>query len=182
MEYPDIRQSEWLKKAIPSKYAEKVEAAKSLFNEQRNDEAKKLLNNILDSEPANEEAKLLLGKILVFEDSNKAKQLVENIDGSTDNYEQVESIQTIVELFDKLKETNLLPDAPVKNNYVAAIENIKIKNFDSALEKFIDIIREDRSYDDDGARKACIAIFKYLGEENEITLKHRKDFGSALYI
>ena len=179
---PENMVEEWLKKAVPSKYAEKVDAAKSLFIEQRNDDAKKLLYDILAAEPANEKAKLLLGKILVFEDSSKAKQLVDNIDGSTENYEQVESIQTIAELFNKLEETDQLPDAPVKNNYVAAIENIKTKNFDSALQKFIAIIREDRSYDDDGARKACIAIFKYLGEENEITLKHRKDFGSALYI
>ncbi len=179
---PENMVEDWLKKAIPSKYAEKLETAKILFNEQRNDEAKKLLLNILSAEPANEEAKLLLGKILVFEDAGRAKQLVENIDGSAENYEQVESIQTIADLLNKLNEKNLLPDTPVKNNYVSAIENIRTKNFDSALEKFIDIIKEDRSYDDDGARKACIAIFKYLGEENEITLKHRKDFGRALYI
>ena len=76
----------------------------------------------------------------------------------------------------------ILPDSPVKDIYISAVEDLKEKKFESALEKFIRIIREDRSYDDDGARKACIAIFKYLGEENEITLKHRKDFGRALYI
>ena len=179
---PENMVEDWLKKAIPGKYTEKLETAESLFNEQRNSEARKVLLNILSAEPGNEKAKLLLGKILVFEDSDKAKKLVENIDGSNDNYEQVESIQTIADLLQKLNESNSLPDAPVKNNYVSAIENIKTKNFDTALEKFIDIIREDRNYDDDGARKACIAIFKYLGEENEITLKHRKDFGRALYI
>ena len=179
---PENMVEDWLKKAIPSKYAEKLEAAKSLFNEKRDNDAKKALLNILSAEPGNEKAKLLLGKILVFEDSDKAKQLVENIDGSSDNYEQVESIQIIADLLNKLNEKNSLPDAPVKNNYVSAIESIKTKNFDSALEKFIDIIREDRSYDNDGARKACISIFKYLGEENETTLKYRKDFGRALYI
>ncbi|MGB5289710.1 MAG: hypothetical protein WBQ32_12480 [Ignavibacteriaceae bacterium] len=31
----------------------------------------------------------------------------------------------------------------------------------------------------DALRKPRISILKYLGEENEITLKHRRDFGSA---
>ena len=65
-------------------------------------------------------------------------------------------------------------------NYIINI--LKNKNFDSALENFINVIRLNRQFDDDGARKACIAIFKYLGEEHEITQRHRRDFGSALYV
>ena len=179
---PENMVEQWLKKAIPSKNKEQIESAKVLFAQFRNDDAKKVLQNVLSTEPENEEAKLILGKILVFEDSDKAIKLVQNIDGSTENYEQVESIQTIAELLKKLNEKYEFPDAPVKDDYISGIENLKTKNFDSALEKFIGVIREDRNYDDDGARKACIAIFKYLGEENETTLKHRKDFGRALYI
>ena len=179
---PENMVEQWLKKAIPSKNQEQLESARILFSEHQNDDAKKVLQNFLKVEPENEEAKLLLGKILVFEDSDKAIVLVQNVDGSAENYEQVESIQTIAELLKRLNGKENFPEAPIKNDYVLAIENLKLKNFDSALEKFIDVIREDRSYDNDGARKACIAIFKYLGEENEITLKHRKDFGRALYI
>ncbi|MEJ2613996.1 MAG: thioredoxin [Ignavibacteriaceae bacterium] len=179
---PENMVEKWLKKAIPSKNQEQLESAKILFAEHRNDDAKKVLQNFLTVEPENEEAKLLLGKILVFEDSEKALKLVQNVDGSAENYEQVESIQTIAELLKRLNSKEFFPEAPIKNDYVSAIQNLKAKDFDSALEKFIEVIREDRTYDNDGARKACIAIFKYLGEENEITLKHRKDFGRALYI
>ena len=65
---------------------------------------------------------------------------------------------------------------------MSAINDIRRKDFNSALSKIIDVIRTDRNYDDDGARKACIAIFKYLGEDHEITQKHRRDFGRALYV
>jgi len=179
---PENMVEQWLQKAVPSKNQEQLESAKILFSENRIDDARKVLQNFLAAEPENEEAKLLLGKILVFEDSDKAIKLVQNVDGSAENYEQVESIQTIAELFEKLNGKGNFPDAVVKKDYFEAIEYLKAKDFDSALEKFIGVIREDRRYDDDGARKACIAIFKYLGEENETTLKHRKDFGSALYI
>ena len=59
---------------------------------------------------------------------------------------------------------------------------LKDKKFDQSIEKFIEIIKTDRFYSDDIAKKACIAIFKYLGEENEITLTYRKEFGRALYV
>ena len=179
---PENMVEQWLKKAIPSKNHEQIESAKRLFAEYRNDEAKKTLQNVLAVEPENEEAKLILGKILVFEDLDRALKLIDNIDGSAENYEQVESIQTIAKLLKEFYDKDNLPEAPVRNEYISAIENLSKKNFDAALSKFISVIKEDRNYDNDGARKACIAIFKYLGEENETTLKYRKDFGSALYI
>ncbi len=179
---PEYQVEEWLKKVIPSKEKEKIEKAKILLKENKTDEAKKIIENVLTTEPGNEEVKLLLGKILVFDDSEKAAKLVENIDGVPENYEQVESIQTIVELLNKAKKKENLADSDVKELYFSALQDLKSKNFDAALFKFIEIIRSDRSYEDDGARKACIAIFKYLGEENEITIKHRREFGSALYV
>jgi putative thioredoxin len=91
-----------------------------------------------------------------------------------------ESINKLAELLNRDK--NSFTDSEVKDKFLSAVEDIKRKDFDSALEKFIEIIRTDRSYDDDGARKACVSIFKFLGEEHEITLKHRRDFGSALYV
>ena len=94
----------------------------------------------------------------------------------------VDSIKTFARMFNYLDDKNSLPDNQVKDLYLNAITEVKEKKFASALEKFIEVIRSNRYYDNDGARKACIAIFKFLGEENEITLKYRRDFSSALYV
>ena len=45
----------------------------------------------------------------------------------------------------------------------------------------IDVIRRNRYYDDDGARKAVIAVFKLLGEDHETTRAYRNPFANALY-
>lgn len=50
----------------------------------------------------------------------------------------------------------------------------------TAVGQFIEAIRENRSYDD-GSRKACIAVFKLLSEEHEVTKRPRRDFSSALH-
>ena len=43
------------------------------------------------------------------------------------------------------------------------------------------MIRRNRYYDDDGARKAVIAVFKLLGEDHETTRAYRNPFANALY-
>ena len=47
--------------------------------------------------------------------------------------------------------------------YVAAIDKERSNNLDASLDGFIGVIRKKRDYDDDGSRRACIAIFKLLG-------------------
>ena len=177
---PEPAIKEWLKKSIPSKFADQIEHAKVLLKNGNETDAKIILENIQKGDINNSEVKVLLAKILLFGDQKEALRLTQNIDGNLNNIELAEAIGTLAELMNRAPKS--FPDSEVKEKYITAIDSIRREDFDSALGKFIEIIRTDRSYDDDGARKTCIAIFKYLGEENEITLKHRRDFGSALYV
>ena len=175
---PEYQVKEWLKKSLPSKYVELIEQAKNLIDANHPDKAKEILEHVLQKDNNNIEVKILLAKIKLFEDPAKVLNLISNVDGSGENLELAESIQTLAELLIKKD----LPEGEGKIEYESAIQAIKNKNFDEALGKLINVIRLDRQFDNDGARKVCIAIFKYLGEEHEITQKHRRDFGSALYI
>lgn len=157
-------------------------AADALISNGETDKAIKVLENMLKKEPENEKVKVMLAKLLVFKDKEKCLSLIEGIDEGSENFELVVSLKTISRLINLKNNPNGLQESPAWNLYMEAIGDIQKQNFDSALDKFIEVIRSDRTLDDDGARKACIAIFKYLGEENEITIKHRRDFGSALYI
>ena len=179
---PENMVMEWLKKAIPSKNQKSIDDVKLLLAKNKNEKAVKLLKSILSSEPDNEEVKILLAKSTFFENPENSIRLLEGIDESSEFFELADSLRTFAKMFDLLNHSDSLPTNQVKDIYLSAIKNIKEQNFDSALENFIETIRTDRYYDDDGSRKACIAIFKYLGEENEITLKYRRDFSGALYV
>lgn len=179
---PEKAVEEWLRKSIPSKFADMIERAKILLGEGKEEDAKIVLEDVLKGDINNSNVKVLLAKILLFNSPHDAKRLIENADLNPDNLELADSIETITDLFEKLKNKSALRESHVKNLYIEAITKLHQKDFDSALEKFIEVIREDKSYDNEGARKACIAIFKYLGEGNEITVKQRRGFGRALYI
>lgn len=179
---PEKAVEDWLRKSVPSKFADMIEKAELLLKEGKEEDAKIILEEVLKGDINNSDVKILLAKILVFSSPHEAKRLVESSDLSSENIDLANAIETITELLEKLKNKSSFPESVVKDLYIEAITKLSLKDFDLALEKFIEVIREDKSYDDEGARKACIAVFKYLGEDHEITLKHRRDFGSALYI
>ena len=177
---PEPAIKDWLKKSIPSKFSEQIEHAKILLKSGNVSTAKVILEDIYKGDINNSEIKVLLAKILLFDNTKEAKRLIQNVDGNLENIELGEAINTLADLL--IREESSFPESDIKSKYLSAIEDIKEKKFNSALNKFIEIIRTDRNYDDDGARKACIAIFKFLGEDHEITLNHRRDFGRALYV
>lgn len=171
----------WLKKSIPNKYADMLEKAEHLVAVGEEKQAQKILENILSNDPENTSAKVRLSKLLLFNNPQKAESLVAEIDQTNENEDLINSIKTLATILNADIEKNL-EDTPTKTLFMDAINKLKFRKFDLALEKLIEIIREDRFYADDLARKVCIAIFKFLGEENEITSKYRRDFSRALYI
>ena len=175
---PEHSVEQWIKKAIPGKNAGEIDKARELLNKGEEQKAAGLLKNLSEKEPDNTSVKVLLARSVLFNDYKTAEQLAMESEHDLENSELVDSIKTISHLFS----LNGINGSDAAAEYKSAIEELKKKNFDAALEKFIEVIKTDRTLDDDGARKACIAIFKFLGEENEITLRHRRDFGSALYI
>lgn len=179
---PENMVEDWLKKSIPSKFAEMIEKAKILLAEGKVEDAKVILEEVQKGEINNGEVKILLAKIILFENPKDALRLVESAELSNGIIELANAISTISNLFEYLNKKDELPDDKVKELYLDAINQLHQKNYDKALEKFIDVIRENKSYNDEGARKACVAIFKLLGEQHPTTLKYRREFSSALYI
>lgn len=65
--------------------------------------------------------------------------------------------------------------------YVAGCNALRRGDMESALSNFIDCMMRDRSVDEDGARRGCVAIFAALGEPHPITKAWRRRFSMALY-
>lgn len=179
---PEAAIERWLDKALPNKYAEQLEQAQKLLSEGQLNRAQQSLQQVLAAEPGNEAATVLLAQTLLYSDSQKAVELVSHIEEDSEHFQLVETIRTFGNMFRHLQEQNGLPDSPVREQYLKAIRNLQSGDFSPALEGFIEVLQTDRYYDDDGSRKACIAIFKYLGEDHQVTRKYRPAFSSALYV
>jgi putative thioredoxin len=178
---PERMVIQWLEKALPDQNRKELAQAEELLRQGKGQEAQRVLENIVARVPGNEQARVLLATTFVWQDRSRALDLVRNIEQHSVHYPLADAIRTISDLVGKMEHPENLPQDVVKTTYLAAIYDMKEKEFDAALDKFIDVIRMNRYYDDDGARKACIAMFKLLGEENDVTKRHRRDFSSALH-
>jgi putative thioredoxin len=179
---PENAVREWLKKAIPGKYDKLLLKAEQLLDQENSADAVPMLEEIIANDQANEHARVLLARAILYTDPERAAGLVENIEEHSKFYDLASAINTFGRLFTLYGNPSELPEAEVKSLYYSAIESLKSQDYDGALSKFIDVICNDRYYDDDGSRKAVIAIFKILGDDHMLTVKHRRAFGSALYV
>ena len=138
---PEPAIQEWLKKSLPSKFADQIEQAKILLQKGNESDSRVILEEVHKGDISNSEVKVLLAKILLFENQKEALRLTENADGNLDNIELAQAINTLATLLSC--DQNKFPDSDVKEQYISAIEDIRKKDFDSALTKFIFIIKKD---------------------------------------
>ena len=178
---PEPRVVDWLRTAIPSKYRAQLAGARQLLTEHGASGAIEMLQTILAAEPGNDEAKVLLGQAFLGSDHRQAAELVEVVELGSNQYEAAEAVKTLAAAFGSLDNGQQLPEGPAKDGYIAAIRDARSHAYEASLEGFLDIVRRDRKYDDDGARKAIIAIFNLLGEDHPLTGKYRRALSSALY-
>lgn len=69
----------------------------------------------------------------------------------------------------------------VASHYALASLYALKQQYPQAMDEFLEVIRRDRSYNNDGARKAMLAIFTILGEEQQVTRTYRQKLANALF-
>ena len=178
---PEAQVVDWLSKAVPSKHRVLLDGAKQLLLENNPSQARDILETILAAEPRNEQASVLLAQALLESNPDRALEIAGPINLGSKYFDAAEAVRTLAAIFSRIDGSESLPDGPVRDAYLTAIRDARSNSFETALTGFIDVIRKSRYYDDDGARKACIAIFHLLGEDHEVTKRHRPAFGSALF-
>lgn len=177
---PESAVERWLQAALPDAHASAVDTAEALLLSGRTEDALRMLGEVLRAAPGHEKARALTASATVFTDPARALALVEDIVGG-ENGEKADAVRTIAEFLASANRADALPDASARAPFERAMSDLAAQRFDDALAGFIAVIRTDRYYADDASRKACIALFKYLGEEHPITRKWRREFDRALY-
>ena len=172
---------DWLKRTLPSRFREQLNRAEALVAEGNLGEAHYLLSEVLQNDPDDQPGIVLMAQVELYSDPVKAAETADRIPLGSDRFETAEAIKALAGIFRYVETPDLLDESPVKSDYLESIRLLREGKNEAALEGFIDIILRNRYYDDDGARKAVIAVFKLLGEDHETTRAYRNPFANALY-
>jgi putative thioredoxin len=179
---PEHALRRWLDEAIPSEEKMAFEAAKAALDAGQLTMAQDLLRGLLAAQPSHGEARVLLARATALDDIIEAGRLLDGVEiADPALFSLIEDIKVLARLAQRAEDESPLPDEAGRDAYHAGIEAVAGGEWGAALAAFIDVIHKNRFYDDDGSRKACIAIFNLLGPAHELTRKHRRMFDMVLY-
>jgi putative thioredoxin len=187
---PEPAVREFLARFLPSAADKQAEAAEKLEEEGKVSEAKAIYKSILQSEANHAEALLGLGRILMNEGEIEAA--LENLERVSLVAEERKEADRLIALL-KLQAGGDQNIAALKAAVNANPDDLEARfnlaqalaasqKYEDGLKEFLTIVKTDREFKDDGARKAIIQIFEVLGSDHPLTDKYRSELAKVLFV
>lgn len=157
----------------------------------KKEEARGLLEQVINREPLHSAARLALAKLLIREQQlDQAQSHLQEIAFLADERESADRLQQVIGLHENCKEAGGLSSVSItlENNSQDLSARITLASclvasgqYRKALEEFLAVIVSDKHYRKDSARKAMLAIFSLIGERSDLAEEFRKRLARALY-
>jgi putative thioredoxin len=186
---PEAQVRQWLKEHVPglgeNDASEEEDSVEEQLKKGNREAALKAARREYEENPEDEALRVQLALLHLPDDIESAAQLTTSLEQEGKFEVELQSIAVVKQLAEAAEKgvEASVKDAQPKlaERYEAGAEALFNKEFELAAEHFIHIIMVDRSFMDDAGRKACVALFKLLGEAHPVTLKWRRRFSMALY-
>jgi putative thioredoxin len=184
---PTVR--EFLSKFLPTAADKDADEAVALEELGQSGEAKAKYQEILSSDPNHAKALLGLGRLAMSEgDNEKAQEYLDKVSIVADERKEADRLLARLNLQSGAAENLTALRERVKaepDNLAARFELAQAlagaERYEEALPAFLAIVKTDRQFQDDGARKAMVQIFEVLGSDDPLTDKYRSELAAALF-
>lgn len=180
---PESEIRRWLSTYLPSESRELVSRAKEGVG--RGEDVAPLLEKAIALDPEAHEARVMLAAQIFASAPTKALALLGSIPATDPASDRAQVIVELAELITRA-EQGVPDDADAKTMqrwqaYFDGALAVKKGHYAQAIETWIDLVKLDRKLDDDGARRATVALFTMLGDNHPLTQQWRRPFSLALY-
>ncbi len=187
---PESELRDFLSKVIPSPAEELRIEAVELNNKNELDAALLKINEALALDKENMAIQLDKARILFrSKQIDEAKAIIDNfpIQMQTDpaTVDLLNRIELALKTSDLPDEATLLANISADSKDLQSrlnLANLHIGNnqYQQALEQLIEVIKLDRNYNDDEARKTMLSLFNVLGNQHVLVRQYRKKLASLL--
>ncbi len=155
------------------------------------EEAASLLNIALADEPDNYELQLDLIQVLMdLQQFDKCDELLAHLPANIQTESSVHKLQARL-MFCRALENAPHPTQMVqmlkvspedsKTQYQLAAYLIVTGNYEQGMEILLELMRRDRRYNEDAARKGLLAVFNMLDNQGELVSRYRSKLARLLY-
>ena len=186
---PEPMLREFLTKFLPTASDNEAQAAMALEAEGKLLEAKAAYETILATDPNHGQALLGMARLAMNGGDNAAAlEYLDRISIVAD--ERKEADRLVARL--NLQAGGAQNEAALRDKIAADPKNIEarfelaqtlagVEKYADALNEFLEVVKADRKFNDDGARKAMIQIFEVLGSDDPLTDKYRSELAAVLF-
>jgi putative thioredoxin len=186
---PEPMVREFLSQFLPSTEDKEALQAAEFEQEGKVVEAKALYEKILKSEPNHAKALLGIGRLLMNDgDDQGALNHLERLPLVAEERKEADRLIARLKLQSGATEDEAALRARLKsepNNLDARFDLAQAlagsEKYEEALAELLTLIKADRSFRDEGARKAMIQIFEVLGSDHPLTEKYRSELAKVLF-
>jgi putative thioredoxin len=186
---PEPMLREFLSKFLPSAADKQAQQAAALEDQGKAAEAAALYRSILESDPSHAKSLFGLGRLAMNAGDNEAAlEFLDKISMVADERKEADRLIARLKLHGSaaqdLKALRAKLDAE-PNNLDARFELAQAlagaEKYQEALAELLVIVKTDRSFQDDGGRKAMVQIFEVLGSEDPLTDQYRSELAKVLF-
>ena len=187
---PEPAVREFLDQIIPNESEIKRQEAMTAYENGDLQAALTQLNEAIALDENNFDARINLASLLLENDNpHAAKDIVEKLPTNMQLDESVKELFTKIELMEGISELpdkqtlmqqirddsmNLQARLDLANHYISE------QAYDDAFELLFDVLKKDRHYGDDAARKTMLSVFTLLGPQDPRVRSARKTLASLL--
>lgn len=185
---PEATLRQFLRGILPSESDRLVEEARSAEHRGDRDGALALYRRALEGDPNHPVARLGLGRLLSDSDADAALAELDRVLPAT--AERTEADRLAARL--RLGRENGPGDAELRarlqmepNDLEARLKLARLlaarQEYEAALAHLLEVVKRDRSYEDEAGRKSMLDIFQILGSANPLTEKYRSELARVLF-
>ena len=185
---PEGAVREVLSRVLPSEADNRVLEAKSLEEQGQQDAAQATYREVLASEPLHPGALLAMGRLLLGSSDGDALSFLERVPLGTEERKQADPLIARAKLMEGLDGDEASLRAKLRTDPADLESRFRLgqilavsEHYEEALVEFLAVVKQDRRYSDEGARKAILQIFEILGQGNELVNQYRSELAKVLY-
>jgi len=181
--------------AIIKKFSKKVvnetEEINTLLLEERFEDAKIVLEELISTNPSPENFSLLIKTLIGLKDFDEIEQIIKSL--SSDIIKD-SMVQVAISSYELLKNSNVgsskseildkinknPSDLEAKMNYSKIL--LQENKFSECIELLLEMFKEDREWKEGLAKKQLLSIFDHLGSDDELSKRGRRSLTSLIFV
>ena len=182
---------ETLIKKFSKKVVDETEEINNLLLEERFEDAKIVLEELISTNPSPENFSLLIKSLIGLKNFDEIEQIIKSL--SSDIIKD-SMVQVAISSYELLKNSNVESskseilakinknpsDLDAKMNYSKIL--LQENNFSECIDVLLEMFKEDREWKEGLAKKQLLSIFDHLGSDDELSKKGRRSLTSLIFV